>query len=236
MTVEQTVSVIQAVASLVAALVWPALLVFLVLRFGKPILGLLQDDKAEETRLKASFAGVGVELGVKRKLDAVAALTAAAVTREAGTGQSPTVDKEQLSEIVDTVSQAGNVASNRQGGRRSILWVDDMPSNNYFEQETLRALGIRIVTSLSTAEALDRLKTDHFDLVISDFSRPGDPQAGYTLLAQLRDLSYNMPYIIYAGSNSAEHRAAARQRGAQGSTNDPRELVQLVLNALQTVA
>ena len=226
-------SLLQAIAALISALVWPVLLLFLVLRFSKPILSLLQDEKSAETNVKATFAGVGVELGIKRKLDAVAALTAATVTREGTEGQPANVGQDKLNDIVETVEQAGTVGTNSQGGRRTVLWVDDAPSNNYFEQETLRALGIKTVTSLSTDNALSLLKTNHFDLVISDFSRPDDPQAGYTLLAHLRQLGYDTPYIIYSSSNRSDYRKAAIERSAYGTTNDPQELVSLVLSALK---
>jgi hypothetical protein len=42
------------------------------------------------------------------------------------------------------------------------------------------------------------------------------------------------PFIIYAGSNLPEHKREAQQKGALGSTNNPRELFQLVLSAIQS--
>jgi hypothetical protein len=51
---------------------------------------------------------------------------------------------------------------------------------------------------------------------------------GYVLLEKVRQTDKATPYFIYAGSNSAEHKKEAEQRGAQGTTNDPKELIDLV--------
>jgi len=74
-------------------------------------------------------------------------------------------------------------------------------------------------------------------LIISDMGRPPDRQAGYTLLALVRnELRSDIPYIIYAGSNAPEHDAEARRRGATASTGNPTELLRLVTSALAEIA
>ena len=62
--------------------------------------------------------------------------------------------------------------------------------------------------------------------------RPPDPRAGYTLLDQLRAAGNQVPFVIYAGSNSPEHKAEARRHGAVGCTNKASELFEYVLAAL----
>jgi hypothetical protein len=59
------------------------------------------------------------------------------------------------------------------GGRR--------PDNNRYERQGLEALGVRFALSTSTDDALNQLRYQTFDLIISDKGRPPDPQAGYTL-------------------------------------------------------
>jgi CheY-like chemotaxis protein len=90
---------------------------------------------------------------------------------------------------------------------------------------------IQILLSTSTEDALEKLKKNSFDVIISDMGRPNDPKAGYTLLEAIRRSGNKTPYIIYAGSRSAEHIAEAKKRGAQGTTNRPDELFQMVLQA-----
>lgn len=54
------------------------------------------------------------------------------------------------------------------------------------------------------------------------------PREGYVLLEKVRQTDKGTPYFIYAGSNSSEHKKEAEQRGAQGTTNNPHELIEMV--------
>ena len=104
-----------------------------------------------------------------------------------------------LREIADTVSGAIQPKSARRISGSSVLWVDDRPANDVYERRALEALGIRVTTSLSTEEALEKARSTQYDAIISDMGRPPDPQAGYTLLDQLRKNKIDIPFIIYAG-------------------------------------
>jgi CheY-like chemotaxis protein len=114
-----------------------------------------------------------------------------------------------------------------------ILWVDDNPSNNVYERRYLEKLGIEFTISISTDDAIGKMVRNHYDLIISDMGRPADPKAGYTLLEELQRLSFNIPFIIYAGSNAPEHVAEAKRQGAIGSAGDPTTLFTLVREALK---
>jgi CheY-like chemotaxis protein len=114
-----------------------------------------------------------------------------------------------------------------------VLWVDDNPDNNIYERQSLEALGVRFVLSTSTDDALNKVKNQRFDAIISDMGRPPDRTAGYTLLDALRSSGDRTPFIIYAGSRSPEHQAESRRRGAAGCTNRATELFEMVLSALQ---
>jgi CheY-like chemotaxis protein len=60
-----------------------------------------------------------------------------------------------------------------RGGR--VLWIDDKPQRIIGERKLLRALGIDIVTAISSPLAEDILTNDNdFDLIISDVQRLGD--------------------------------------------------------------
>ncbi len=110
--------------------------------------------------------------------------------------------------------------------------MDDRPQNNVYERKSLEALGIRVTISESTEDALEKVQSNRYDAIISDMGRPPDSQAGYTLLAELRKRKIDTPFIIYAGSNLPEHKTLARSKGASGSTNNPQELYQLVIDAI----
>jgi CheY-like chemotaxis protein len=114
-----------------------------------------------------------------------------------------------------------------------VLWVDDLPGNNVWERRALEAYGMRFRLATSTAEAEELLRTGDFAAIISDMSRPGDRRAGYTLLEQVRAGGTQTPYFIYTASRSASRIRDALRRGAQGLTNDPDELVAMVVAAVR---
>ena len=112
------------------------------------------------------------------------------------------------------------------------MWVDDIPTNNSNEVTSFEALGINVAIAKSTDEALAKIKSEEFDLIISDMGRPPDPRAGYTLLDKLRQSGNKIPFIIYAGSRALAHQIEARAKGALGTTNRPSELFEMVVGAL----
>jgi CheY-like chemotaxis protein len=131
------------------------------------------------------------------------------------------------------VTEAVVPSTSRNLANASVLWVDDCPDNNLYERMALEALGISFVISMSTEDAVARLRSGRYDLIISDMGRPPDSQAGYTLLSRVREeLKLKSPYLIYAGSNDPAHDAEARRRGASGSTGNPRDLFQRVVAIL----
>lgn len=124
------------------------------------------------------------------------------------------------------------ILGRNEGGSPSVLWVDDRPSNNIYERRTLEGLGIQFTISTSTDDALGKLMRHRYDAIISDMGRPPDNQAGYTLLAEIRRLRIEIPFIIYASSDRPEHKAEAQERGAFGSTGTPFILFDLVKRSL----
>ena len=128
--------------------------------------------------------------------------------------------------VADAVQRSTHDESART--ERRILWVDDRPDNNIYERRAFEALGFNFTLALSTKEALDRLEKGTFSAVISDMGRKEGAQEGYVLLDALRSQGNRVPFFIYAGSNAPEHKREAADRGAQGSTNRPQELFDLV--------
>jgi CheY-like chemotaxis protein len=225
--VEDFVKLIDVLTKLLGVIVWPALLAFLLVRFGPA----LKDFVASLGEF--TFKGGGFEATAKRKqAEAAAALVAASVARpDANT--TPQSAARDAKEAASVVAQSVNARVLRRASEATALWVDDCPDNNIFERQSLEALGVSFELATSTEEALDKVAKRPFDVIISDMGRPPDPRAGYTLLDKLRASGDRTPFIIYAGSNAAEHKAEARRRGALGSTNRASELFEHVLAALQ---
>jgi CheY-like chemotaxis protein len=120
----------------------------------------------------------------------------------------------------------------RRAEGATVLWVDDNPDNNRSERKALEAVGLRFVLSTSTEDALKVIDEQNFDLIISDMGRPSDRNAGYTLLDALQSRGDRTPFIIYMGRSTPELRAEAGNKGAQGLTDRPNELFQLVLSTI----
>jgi len=136
--------------------------------------------------------------------------------------------KEDLSNAVESVVGAAHRSPDRRG--KHILWVDDRPHNNKSERSAFEALGFEFTLALSTSEALDLLAERSYSAIISDMGRVEGSREGYVLLEAVRERDKKIPFFIYAGSNRPEHKIEAAKRGAQGSTNSPQDLFELVSN------
>jgi CheY-like chemotaxis protein len=225
MTIDDGVRILEASTKFFGVLVWPAVLVFVLVRFGPS----LRDFVANLGEF--SLKGAGFEASAKRKQAEAAVSLAAAAASRPEPGATPEATAREAKAAVDVVAEVATPRIIRRAGRSTVLWVDDQPSNNVHERQALEALGVSFVLATSTDEALEKLKRQTFDAIISDMGRPPDPQAGYTLLDTLKASGDRTPFIIYAGSRAPEHRAEARRRGAVGCTNRPDELFEMVLSA-----
>ena len=182
---------------------------FLWTRLALPRLQVEADLAAAELKGLEKGVEIGVEKGV-----------------EIGADQK----EKQFLESVDKASALHDLSE------PYILWVDDRPGNNERERALMeRVLGLKFTNVRSTEEALAEIENNpkKYKIVISDMGRPGDSQAGYTLLEKLKQKGFQLPYIIYASSGRPEHDAEARRRGALGSTNSPQRLLDLVSSAFK---
>lgn len=226
MNMDELVKLIDSITNLLGVLVWPALLIIILVRFG-PALKQFFSDLSE-----FSFKGGGFEATAKRKqAEASAALVAASVTRQNVTNEPDSAARE-AKEAAEVVAESVNSRVIRRVSEATILWVDDRPNNNIYERKSLEAIGASFVLATSTEEALEKINRQKVNVIISDMGRPPDNRAGYTLLEKLRASGNRTPFIIYAGSNAPEHKAEARRRGALGSTNRASELFSYVLTAI----
>ncbi|WP_411879416.1 response regulator [Polaromonas sp. YR568] len=226
MSIDEFVKVLEAATRLAAVLIWPALLVFVLVRFG-PALGSFFESLGE-----FSLKGAGFEASAKRKQAEVAAALAAANASRPEPGATPETAARDAEDVADLVAETVTPRVLRKARRSTVLWVDDRPGNNVNERKSLEALGARFILATSTEEALEKVSRQHVDVIISDMGRPSDPRAGLTLLSKLREAGNTTPFIIYAGSSTPERKAEARKNGALGLTSRAAELFEYVLSAL----
>ena len=157
------------------------------------------------------------------------ALLAAAQAKSATSAS--TQSSVDVGAIIATVENTSRQFYVRSGESKALLWVDDHPENNVLERRAFESVGYQVILALSTQQAIEQLETKRFNSIISDMGRQEGPQEGYALLHKIRSSGNRTPFFIYAGSNSQEQREEAIRRGAQGSTNDPSDLFQLVTSA-----
>ncbi len=221
MTPTEWTNLLGAITSLVVGCVWPGIVIYLLVSFRPEIRTLLKRMSSVKTPMfEADF-------GAQQAAEAAASLTVATTSKGNSSGATAPRDVAALVSQTITPTTMGRLPGAR------ILWVDDHPSNNEYERQALQALGVQFTLSLSTEDALQRLRTENYDVIITDLGRGADPNAGFTLLDEAKRLRPTTPVIIYAGARAVQEGEMARQRGAYASTNSPQELFRQVVSALQ---
>jgi CheY-like chemotaxis protein len=144
------------------------------------------------------------------------------------------IESGDITEAANQLVNAKNYLNSISDKPNTILWVDDRPNNNIYERSAFETLGFKFDLALSTKEALTKISKNKYAAIISDMGRVEGPKEGYVLLKEVRKKDKQIPYFIYAGSNLAEHKIEAQEKGAQGSTNRADELIDLVTTHVQS--
>jgi CheY-like chemotaxis protein len=117
-----------------------------------------------------------------------------------------------------------------------VLWVDDKPANNENERRWLRPHGIVFDCVVSTAEALEQLASESYDLVITDLGRKDSSDRSWSAGADFLDRPVvkdgGPPVIVYAGALAVSRRDELMQRGASEVTQNTTVLLRTVLDLL----
>lgn len=223
---DEVTSLINAIAALVSAVVWPLFFLFVLIRFRSPIGEFIAN--MSEFSLKAP----GLEASAKiQQIEAAAAL-GAAVASHASVGQGEAASSSARDVAGALVGALPDARAQRRIEGALVLWVDDRPDNNRYERQALEALGVHTEISTSTEDAIEKLAQRTYDVVVSDMGRPPDSRAGYTLLDRLRRDGNAVPFVIYAASRDPEHVRESREHGAIGCTNRADELFSMVTQAI----
>ncbi len=81
-----------------------------------------------------------------------------------------------------------------------ILIVDDKKENRYYLESLLKGFGYEVISAENGKDALEKLRSDSFNLTISDILMP--EMDGYQLLRNVQD-DHNlrdMPFVFYTGT------------------------------------
>lgn len=110
--------------------------------------------------------------------------------------------------------------------KRKVLWVDDYPSNNEAIIDLYRQQGVDFDLTLNTAQALDSLAKEEYDLVISDIGRGSEADAGVRMIREInRHLGSPPPILIFSSVQAVKRFGkSAKKEGALIAANT-RDLV-----------
>ena len=133
MNVDSFIKLVNAVAGLLKVLIWPGVVLFLLIRFSAAIRDFITNIG------ELSLKGGGIDFTAKRN-EAAAALAAAAVAKPED-AISPQSAAQGARKAVEAVAQIATPRTIRRAEQSTILWVDDKPSNNIHERQSLEALG-----------------------------------------------------------------------------------------------
>ena len=147
--------------------------------------------------------------------------------------------RESFSEDVSALVNAIPVLATIPRRAARVLWVDDRPSNNEFERKKLRPYGIIFDNVVSTAEAVEQLANEHYDLVITDLGRAhssdSSQTAGASFLKHPAVSQGGPPVIVYASRWALRQKDELLRLGALEVTASRQQLIDSVLGVLGRV-
>jgi len=115
----------------------------------------------------------------------------------------------------------------------NILIADDDKTCRDSIQKVLEREGHTVHAAENVDRALERLGTDHFDLVVCDYRMPG--KTGIDLLVELRSQDSAVPVLMISAFADAFVEAAVRNLGALDVLQKPirrRELIERTKKAV----
>jgi two-component system chemotaxis sensor kinase CheA len=116
--------------------------------------------------------------------------------------------------------------------KRPVLVVDDSLTTRMLEQSILESAGYEVDVAVSGEEAIERLRTKRYALILVDVEMPG--MDGFTFIERIRSdpKSRHIPAILVTSLAEPEHRQRGREVGAQGylvkSEFDQAELLSMI--------
>jgi two-component system, NtrC family, response regulator len=116
----------------------------------------------------------------------------------------------------------------------TILIVDDEKHYRLILSEVLQEEGYTAFTAASGMEALDLLKSQIIDLVLTDVKMPG--MTGIDLLEKIKEIDPELPVIIMTAFGSVEKAVEAMQKGAYTFILKPFENEALIAHIAKSIS
>jgi signal transduction histidine kinase/CheY-like chemotaxis protein len=177
-----------------------------------------------DTRIARDFQGAGLGLSISKRL-AHAMGGDITVVSEPGVGSAFT-----LNLTVEVVAWEMDERREDEGAysdppSRTVLVVEDHPTNRKILEVSLGALGHSVFTAENGSLAVELCGLQVFDLVLMDINMP--VMDGLTATRAIRDScgpNCNVPIVIVSASARFEDQSAGRDAGADAHINKPIDL------------
>ena len=117
--------------------------------------------------------------------------------------------------------------------RQRVLVVDDEASIRDLLSKTLALAEYEVDTAADATSALDRMRTDAYDLMIADLKMPG--MDGLTLIRQAKRIRSDMPVIIITGFSTESSAIEAVNLGVAGYLTKPFRVPQVLAAAAKAL-
>lgn len=140
-------------------------------------------------------------------------------------------------EIPAALATAASLQTSRETGGARVLVVDDNALNRTVLQRMLQTMGITAVVAEDGAEALDRLTTEVFTLVLMDLDMP--IMDGLTATRAARERGLSMPIVAVTASATSETPRCCAEAGMDGliiKPARPADILAVVHAALESAS
>lgn len=132
--------------------------------------------------------------------------------------------------LIAAIPRAARIVAAAVTRAKPILVVDDSLTTRMLEQSILEGAGYDVVMAVSAEDALEKLKTGDFAMMLADVEMPG--MDGFTLVHTLRAQQNHLPAVLVTSRDAPEDRRRGIDVGAQGyvvkGRFDQNELLALV--------
>jgi CheY-like chemotaxis protein len=115
-----------------------------------------------------------------------------------------------------------------------LLMVDDDPSMHDLVQAMLQGTEWEVDSAQDGEQALERVKTGAYDLVLTDILMPG--MDGLTLLSRLRERHPDTRVVVMTIKNTADHILGSLRREAAGYVSKPFTREALIMSLRDALA
>lgn len=109
---------------------------------------------------------------------------------------------------------------------KTVLIVDDSEFMREVVKQVLELINFSFETAENGKEALEKIRSSNFDLVITDINMP--VVDGITLIQEIRKINSNLPILVLTTESEEKTRKEAMQNGANGWITKPFEAVKLL--------